>query len=82
MDNKGGLGKGISVLFGNKNIDPDNVTGEGTGSQSKEQLFIETDKIRRNPYQPREDFNEEELNELSESIINYVTVYNKLHHNL
>ena len=68
MDNKGGLGKGISVLFGNKNIDPDNVTGEGTGSQSKEQLFIETDKIRRNPYQPREDFNEEELNELSESI--------------
>ena len=45
MDNKGGLGKGISVLFGNKNIDPDNVTGEGTGSQSKEQLFIETDKI-------------------------------------
>ena len=68
MDNKGGLGKGISVLFGNKNIDPDNVTGEGTKPETKEQLFIETEKIKRNPYQPREDFNEEELSELSESI--------------
>lgn len=68
MDNKGGLGKGISVLFGNRNIDPDNLTGEGNKTETKEQLFIETDKIRRNPYQPREDFNEEELNELSESI--------------
>ncbi len=68
MDNKGGLGKGISVLFGNKNIDPDNVTGDAAKTETKEQLFIETEKIRRNPYQPREDFNEEELNELSESI--------------
>ncbi|MFA5010887.1 MAG: ParB/RepB/Spo0J family partition protein [Ignavibacteria bacterium] len=68
MDHKGGLGKGISVLFGNKNIDPDNVTGEGTKTETKEQLYIETEKIKRNPYQPREDFNEEELKELSDSI--------------
>ena len=68
MDNKGGLGKGISVLFGNKNIDPDNVTGDAAKTETKEQLFIETEKIKRNPYQPREDFNEEELTELSESI--------------
>lgn len=68
MDTKGGLGKGISVLFGSKNIDPDNVTGDAAKTETKEQLFIETEKIKRNPYQPREDFNEEELNELSESI--------------
>ncbi len=69
MDTKGGLGKGISVLFENKNIDPDNVTGEDRSkNNSKEQLLIEVEKIQRNPYQPREDFNEEELKELADSI--------------
>lgn len=69
MDTKGGLGKGISVLFENKNIDPDNVTGEDRSKKNpKEQLLIEVEKIQKNPYQPREDFNEEELKELADSI--------------
>ena len=69
MDTKGGLGKGISVLFENKNIDPNNVTGEDRSQKDiKEQLLIEVERIQRNPYQPREDFNEEELKELADSI--------------
>jgi ParB family chromosome partitioning protein len=69
MDTKGGLGKGISVLFENKNIDPENVTGEDRSKHnSKEQLLIEVERIQRNPYQPREDFNETELKELADSI--------------
>lgn len=68
MDTKGGLGKGISVLFGNKNINPENFTGNEPVPESKTQSFIDVDKIIRNPYQPREDFNEDELNELADSI--------------
>lgn len=68
MDTKGGLGKGISVLFGNKNINPENFTGNEPAPETKTQSFIEVDKIIRNPYQPREDFNEDELNELADSI--------------
>ena len=68
MDTKGGLGKGISVLFGNKNINPENFTGNEPATETKTQSFVEVDKIIRNPYQPREDFNEDELNELADSI--------------
>lgn len=69
MDTKGGLGKGISVLFEKKNIDPNNVTGENlVNKDANEQLQIDVEKIQRNPYQPREDFDEEELKELTDSI--------------
>jgi ParB family chromosome partitioning protein len=34
-------------------------------------FFIETDKIKPNPYQPRRDFDQEKLNELAESIRTY-----------
>ncbi len=40
--------------------------------KNKEAIFqIEIEKIKPNPYQPRKDFDEEELKELAESIRNY-----------
>ena len=69
MDTRGGLGKGLSALFENKKIDPNNVTGESAkATTTNEQLLIEVDKVRNNPYQPREDFDEDKLKELSDSI--------------
>jgi ParB family chromosome partitioning protein len=69
MDNRGGLGKGLSALFENKKIDPNNVTGESAKVlTTNEQLLIEVDKVRNNPYQPREDFDEDKLKELADSI--------------
>lgn len=69
MDTRGGLGKGLSALFENKKIDPNNVTGETAKTvTTNEQLLIEIEKIRENPYQPIEDFDEEKLKELADSI--------------
>jgi ParB family chromosome partitioning protein len=68
MDNKGGLGKGLSALFENRNIDPNNPNGENTATDTGKQLLIEIEKIRANPFQPREDFDDSKLNELSKSI--------------
>ena len=67
MDNKGGLGKGLSALFENRNIDPNNPNGSAT-SVFEGKLFVEIGKIRTNPFQPREDFDEAKLNELANSI--------------
>ncbi len=67
MDTKGGLGKGLSALFENRNIDPNNPNGDAA-KPSTGKLFIEINKIRTNPFQPREDFDETKLNELANSI--------------
>ncbi len=67
MDNKGGLGKGLSALFENRNIDPNNPNGSAK-SVYEGKLFVEIGKIRTNPFQPREDFDEAKLNELANSI--------------
>src|SRR3989338_10735047 len=43
-----------------------------SGPKEKDSVFlIETNLIRPNPYQPRKDFNSEELNELASSIKKY-----------
>lgn len=68
MENKGGLGKGLSALFDQKNIDANADTKAAEVAQDKIVIEIEVDKIIFNPFQPREDFNEEKLNELAESI--------------
>lgn len=66
MEIKGGLGKGLSALFDQKNVD---VNAISKGTEEGKILFeIEIDKINVNPFQPREDFNEEKLNELADSI--------------
>jgi ParB family transcriptional regulator, chromosome partitioning protein len=87
---KGGLGKGLDVLFGgssanepeeNKISQTDRSTEEKSASETshpnvtemnpegEEQiLFISLENIHTNPYQPRKDFDTEELNSLMESI--------------
>lgn len=79
MDNKSSvLGKGLSAIFTEKNIDL-NAAEIPAVRKSDE---IPVDKIKVNPLQPREDFDEEKLRELSDSIkqkglIQPVTVYKK-----
>jgi ParB family transcriptional regulator, chromosome partitioning protein len=68
METKGGLGKGLSALFDRKNVDVNSVSGSGEIEQDKILIEVEINKIKFNPFQPREDFNEERLNELAESI--------------
>lgn len=74
---KGGLGKGLDVLFGGNAVNEQTVINEDTHKnitelnpeQSDEQiLFIALDKIQANPYQPRKAFNDTELNDLADSI--------------
>ena len=67
MDNKSSvLGKGLSAIFNEKNIDPNSI--ENISSERKISFEIEISKIKENPSQPREDFDEEKLKELAESI--------------
>jgi ParB family transcriptional regulator, chromosome partitioning protein len=68
MEIKGGLGKGLSALFDQKNVDMNSISGSQEIKPDKILLEIEIAKINVNPFQPREDFNEERLNELAESI--------------
>ena len=56
MNNR--LGKGIEALIRTRNLNQDEYL-DG---------FVELDKIKINPDQPRKYFNEESLNELVESI--------------
>lgn len=59
--NKGGLGKGLSSLIADASI-------ESGSASAQEELDIKL--IKPNPNQPRKDFNEEELDNLAESIKN------------
>lgn len=80
---KGGLGKGLDVLFGGSQSEQaSEKTSSHTGTnepihanvtemnpQGDEQiLFISLESIKANPYQPRKDFDSSELNDLTESI--------------
>ena len=58
MARRGGLGKGLGALI------PTGPGAEATGGLRE----IDTASIRPNQYQPRERFDEEQLNELTESI--------------
>lgn len=63
------LGKGLTTIFGadvSKVLD-DIQNGE-VETEAQEQTKIRVDEIRPNPYQPRKVFDEQALNELSESI--------------
>jgi len=79
MDNKSSvLGKGLSAIFTEKNIDPN--AAEIPAVRKTDEIPV--DRIKVNPLQPREDFDEEKLRELSDSIkqkglIQPVTVYKK-----
>ena len=58
---KKGLGRGLSALFGDSK--PSNKSGE---IQSLTKVSISD--LSRNPYQPRMNFKEDKLNELTNSI--------------
>lgn len=72
---KGGLGKGLDVLFGSAD-EVKSTDGQETHSNVTELnprsdesiLFISLESIQTNPYQPRKEFAKDELNDLAESI--------------
>ena len=69
---KKALGRGLEQLFSSEVLDFDqfesNIMESATERDVKE---LPVNEIRPNPYQPRKSFNEEALQELSESIKNY-----------
>lgn len=65
MDNKSSvLGKGLSAIFTEKNVDM--KFAEDTDKKGIDKVPV--NRIRENPLQPREDFDEEKLKELADSI--------------
>lgn len=66
---KRALGKGLEQLFNSENLDLDTFEKTVYETATKEEIIdINLDELRPNPYQPRKVFNDEALNELSESI--------------
>lgn len=64
MAKKTGLGRGLGALLDESNNEPMVMERRGPSGIGT----IAVDKIEVNPFQPREDFNEEALEELAESI--------------
>ena len=70
---KQALGKGLDILFSQSSQVPEEpskilTTEERMKEESDTMLFIEIDKIKTNPYQPREEFDDVTLQELADSI--------------
>lgn len=69
---KGGLGKGLDVLFGGSTVNIEPETGSNITELNPKPddsiLFIHVDSIKANPFQPRKEFDENELKELADSI--------------
>lgn len=70
MENKKkALGRGLEQLFNTENLDVESIEKQIYDSSSLEEIIeINIDELRPNPYQPRKQFDEEALKELSESI--------------
>ncbi len=64
------LGKGIRALLGNADQKP-KITAESTENSPTPIMEVSLSQIETNPYQPRNEFDEELLKELSESIQTY-----------
>ena len=66
---KKALGKGLEQLFNTEALDVESIEKKIYESASNEEIVeINLDELRPNPYQPRKNFDEDALNELSESI--------------
>lgn len=68
---KGGLGKGIGALIPKDLIKPEHTSQQTLVDDSDGAsgiAFVDVDKVRPNPYQPRKDFDMEALEELAASI--------------
>lgn len=67
-----GLGKGLESLIPKNSPAPQNTISprsDNNNLKTKESVFlIEIDRVKENPYQPRRDFNKEELESLAGSI--------------
>lgn len=61
------VGKGLESLIPKK----DQNTGKNTEPAKEFVFWIEIDKIKPNPFQPRKEFNEQELDSLADSIKKY-----------
>ncbi|MBP3870871.1 MAG: ParB/RepB/Spo0J family partition protein [Faecalicoccus sp.] len=63
------LGRGLDSIFG-EDISKvlDDIQNGNTQTESQQQLKLPVDSIRPNPYQPRKVFDDESLQELSQSI--------------
>ena len=75
MAAKHGLGKGIAALLPDDDLDLDYTLQAKSRDQSNKtparvraEMYIPIDKITANPLQPRKDFNDQELAELTDSI--------------
>ncbi len=71
MKKRAGLGKGLDALLGTSTVSEDKPVASTASSGLRE---LAVDLISRSPYQPRNNFNEEALQELADSI--------RLHHTL
>lgn len=73
MDNKRkALGTGLEQLFNNQTLDMDNIEKKIIEETNpKDIVDINLNELRNNPYQPRQNFDEEKLNELAASIKEY-----------
>ncbi len=66
---KRALGKGLEQLFNSENLDLDSFEKAVYETATNEEIIeINLDDLRPNPYQPRKIFNDEALNDLTESI--------------
>lgn len=66
---KRALGKGLEQLFNTENLDLDSFEKSVYESATTEEIVeIPINELRANPYQPRKVFNDETLQELTESI--------------
>ena len=68
MAKKGGLGRGLEAILGDVELAYKAELNEGNSDMVKD---IDLDLIVENPYQPRKNFDETALRELSESIKRY-----------
>lgn len=66
---KRALGRGLESLFNEEQIDLERMEKQIYESASNEEIIeLNLEELRPNPYQPRQNFDEEALQELSESI--------------
>ncbi len=70
MENKRrALGKGLEQLFNSENLDFNRLETAIVENASKDEIInVRLSELRSNPYQPRKNFDEEALKELSNSI--------------
>lgn len=66
---KRALGKGLEQLFNSENLDLNSFEEKVYETATKEEIIeVDLDELRPNPYQPRQIFDDEALNDLAESI--------------